>query len=127
MGDRAGIAVALACALHCIAAPLVGASMQVAGAFASERSELPFLTSSLLVSGTTVLMNCLRRGPRRPVWGALVVGASLLLCARAGLVWTERLEQPLVVAGAATIVAAHLLNLFNCRCREEGPSCVAAE
>jgi hypothetical protein len=25
------------------------------------------------------------------------------------------------------IVAAHVMNLFNCRCREEGRSCVAAE
>jgi hypothetical protein len=127
MGDRAGIAVALACALHCVAAPLVGASMQVAGTLASERTELLFLTSSLLVSGTTVFANCLRRGPRRAVWGAFVVGASLLLCARVGFAPAEHIEQPLVLGGAGMIVAAHVMNLFNCRCREEGPSCVAAE
>jgi hypothetical protein len=38
MGDRADIAVALVCALHCVAAPLVGASMQVAAPL--PRSEL---------------------------------------------------------------------------------------
>jgi hypothetical protein len=127
MGDRAGIAVALVCALHCVAVPLVGASVQVAGTLASERTELLFLTSSLLISGTTVLANCLRRGARRAVWGAFVVGASLLLYARVGVASAEYIEQPLVLGGAGMIVAAHVMNLFNCRCREEGPSCVAAE
>jgi hypothetical protein len=127
IGDRAGIAVAFVCALHCVAAPLAGASVQVAGTLASERTELLFLASSLLISGTMVLANCLRRGARRAVWGAFGVGASLLLCARVGLAFAERIEQPLVLAGAGMIVAAHVMNLFNCRCREEGPSCVAAE
>jgi hypothetical protein len=127
MGDRAGIAVAVACAIHCVAVPLVGASIQVAGAFASDRTELLFLTSSLLVSGTTVLANCLRRGPRRAVWAAFVVGASLLLYARVGFASAEHIEQPLVLGGAGMIVAAHVMNLFNCRCRAESPSCVAAE
>jgi hypothetical protein len=123
-GDRAGIAVAVACAFHCLAVPLFGASIQVLGAFASERTELLFLTSSLLVSGTTVLASCLRRGARRAVWRAFAVGASLLLCARVGFAWAERIEQPLVLGGAGMIVVAHCINLFNCRCSEEGPSCV---
>jgi hypothetical protein len=55
------------------------------------------------------------------------VGATLLLCARVGFASAEHIEQPLVLGGAGMIVAAHLINLFTCRCREEGPSCVAAE
>ena len=126
MGDRAGIALAAACALHCIATPMLAASIQVAGVFASERTELMFLASSLLISGTTMLANCLRRRARGVVWASFVVGASLLISARSGVEWAELMEQPLVVAGAGLIVMAHVANLFYCRCSKEEPSCVAA-
>jgi hypothetical protein len=127
MADRAGIAIAVACALHCMATPILAASIQVIGAFASERAELGFLASSLLISGTTVVVNCVRRGPRAVVGGTFVVGASLLVAARVGVDWAEPIEQRLVIAGATMIVAAHVVNLFNCRCRKEGPSCVTTE
>src|ERR671911_1120631 len=106
MGDRAGIALAAACALHCIATPMLAASIQVAGVFASERTELAFLASSLLISGTTMLANCLRRGARVVVWASFAAGASLLVSARSGVEWAERMEQPLVIAGAGLIVTA---------------------
>jgi hypothetical protein len=127
MGDRAGIAVAVACALHCVAAPILGTTVQVTGALASERTELVFLGSSLLISGTTVVANCLRRRARAAVCGTFVVGATLLLAARSGIAWAEPVEQPLVAGGAGLIVAAHVLNLFNCRCRRQASSCVGAE
>jgi hypothetical protein len=108
MGDRAGIAVAVACAFHCVAAPILGTSIQIAGAFASEGAELAFLGSSLLISGTTVVANCLRHSVRGAVWRTFVVGAALLLVARSGVAWAEMLEQPLVIGGAGMIVAAAL-------------------
>jgi hypothetical protein len=124
MGDRAGIAVAFACALHCVAAPLLVTSVQVAAAFASERTELAFLGASLLISGTTVVANCLRRSARSAVWATFAAGAGLLLAARSGAARIDAVEQPLVIVGAGTIVAAHLINLFNCRCRKDRPVCV---
>jgi hypothetical protein len=127
LGDRAGIAVAVVCAFHCVAAPILGASLQIAGVFASERAELAFLGSSLLISGTTILANCLRRDARAAVWGSFLVGAGLLVAARSGVAWAERLEHPLVFAGAGMIVAAHVMSLRNCRCKTDGPSCVGAE
>jgi len=35
MGDRTGIVVAVACAIHCLAAPALAASMQMAGVLVS--------------------------------------------------------------------------------------------
>jgi hypothetical protein len=67
VGDRAGIAVAVACMSQCMAVPIFGTSIQIAAVFASERTELAFLGSSLLISGTTVVANCFRQGARGPV------------------------------------------------------------
>jgi hypothetical protein len=124
LADTAGIAVSVACAVHCLAAPILGASLQIAGALAFDRTELAFVGASLLISGTTVVANCLRRDGRVAVWGTFVVGAGLLVAARSGIAWVERFEPPLVFGGAGMIVAAHVINLRNCRCRKEGPSCV---
>jgi urea transporter len=98
--------------------------MQIAGVFASERAELAFTITSLLISGTAVVVSCLRRSAPRAVWGTFVVGAGLVVAARIGVDWAEAIEQGLVVAGAGLIVAAHLANLFVCGCRKEGSSCV---
>jgi hypothetical protein len=100
--------------------------MQVAGVLASERAELAFLIASLLISGTAVVVRCLRRGARGVVWGTFVVGAGVLVAARIEVDWAEASEQGLVVAGAGLIIAAHLANLFACGCRKEGSSCVTA-
>lgn len=126
LGDRAGIAVAAACALHCLAAPVLGTSLQIAGVLLSEGAELAFLSTSLLVSGTTVLATCLRRGGRAAVWATFLVGAALLVSARSGTAWAERLEPALVFGGAGLVAAAHVVNLRHCRCRTEERSCVTA-
>jgi hypothetical protein len=94
--------------------------MQIAGVFASERVELAFTITSLLISGTAVVVSGLRRGAPRAVWGTFVVGAGLVVAARIGGDWAEAIEQRFVVAGAGLIVAAHLANLFACGCRKEG-------
>jgi hypothetical protein len=124
LGDRAGIVVAVACALHCVTAPMLGTSLQLAGVLASERTDFVFLGFSLLISGATVLANCLRRRTRALVWCAFAAGASLLLAARIESAWAEVLETPLVVGGAGMIVAAHVVNLIHCRCRKDGPTCM---
>jgi hypothetical protein len=120
-GDRAGIALAAACALHCLAAPLLAVSVQAVAA--AERTELMVLTSSLVLSGSVVAAHCLRRGARRAVWGAFVSGA-VLLCAPIVLAVPEPIEPVVGVAGSGLIVVAHALRLAGCRCRKEGPRCV---
>jgi hypothetical protein len=123
-GDRAGIALAVACALHCLMTPVLATSLQIAGVIASERTEFAFLGVSLLISGMTVVVNCLRRRASAVVWATFVVGAALLLSTRVSSAWAEPFERPLVVVGAGMIVVAHVINLVNCHCRKEGPTCV---
>jgi hypothetical protein len=127
IGDRAGIAIAVACAAHCLVAPAFAASIQVAGTLASDQAEWMFLGSSLVVSGVTVVASCMRGVARRAVLIAFLTGAGLLLVGRLGGSRAETIELPLVALGAGTIVAAHLLNLFQCRCRKGNTSCVAIE
>jgi hypothetical protein len=126
-GDPAGIAVAAGCALHCLAAPILGATLPIAEVVASERTELVLLGSSLLISGTTVVASCLRRRARPVVWRTFAIGASLLLTAKIGSERVEPFELLLVVGGAGMIVTTHVINLVYCRCREEGPPCVEIE
>jgi hypothetical protein len=125
IADRAGIVLAVACAVHCVAAPVLATSLQLAGVFASESTELLFLTSSLLISGMTVGTACAQGRCRRLTGGAFAAGACCLI-ARLGLAWFEAVERPLVVAGAGLIVVAHLVNLSTCRCDGEGSTCAAA-
>jgi hypothetical protein len=103
--------------------PVLATSLQIAGVIASERTEFAFLGVSLLVSGMTVVVNCLRRRASAVVWGTFVVGAALL-STRLSSAWAEPFERLLVVVGAGMIVVAHVINLVNCHCRKEGPTCV---
>jgi hypothetical protein len=126
LGDSTGISVAVACALHCLAAPILGAALPMARVLVSEQAELAFLGSSLLISGTTVVATCRRRGSLA-VWGAFLVGAGLLVAGGSVIEWSEPIEASLVVGGAGMIVAAHAMNIRQCQCRDDGPSCVATE
>jgi hypothetical protein len=126
MGDRIGIALAVVCAAHCVAAPVLAASLQLAGALGSESTELLFITSSLLISGMTIVTACAQGRCRLLAASAFLAGACCLIAPRLDLAWVEAVEHPLIVAGAGLIVVAHLVNLSNCRCDEEGATCAAA-
>jgi hypothetical protein len=125
IGDRAGIVVAVVCAVHCLAAPLFAASLPLAGMFTSERTELAFVISSFLISGATVAASCLRRGARRAVWVAFLAGAIVILSARLVAGLTLPVEQGLVMAGATLTVAAHSINLLRCRCTLSDKRCAS--
>jgi hypothetical protein len=121
IGDRAGIALAAACGLHCLATPLLALSMQAIAA--AERTELALLASSLVLSGTLVTGHCLRRGASRTVLGAFLAGI-VLLCLPFALAVPEHVEPVVGVAGSGLLVAAHMLRLVSCRCGKEGAVCV---
>jgi hypothetical protein len=102
---------------------MAAVSMQAA---AVERTELTLLMLSLVLSATTVAVHCLRGGARVVVWGAFVCGAALVGAPLA--LDVPKLIEPVVrLTGAGMIVAAHVINLVNCRCRGEGASCAEAE
>ena len=124
IGDRVGIVAAIACGVHCLAAPLL-ASVQFTRVLGSERVETAFLVTSLMISGVTCTASSLRRGARHAIWVAFTSGAAVLVVARLSDALTTPVERGLVVAGASLIVVAHVVNLFGCRCAEEGQSCAA--
>jgi hypothetical protein len=109
LGDRTGIAVAAACALHCLATPVLALSILTAAT--AERTERALLVASLLLSGTVVATHCLRGG------AALLVTPFVL-----GV--PEPIEPVVGVAGSLLIVAAHVIRLAACGCSKEGPVCV---
>lgn len=125
VGDRVAIGVAVVCAVHCLAAPLLAFSY-LGPLIASEQVEDALLAVSLTTSGGIVLANCLTRRARRASFAALLTGAGVLLAVRFDI-WTPAGEQASVLAGAALIVTAHVLNLLGCRCEANAASCVATE
>jgi hypothetical protein len=128
VADRAGIGAAGACAVHCFVAPWLSALLPLFGtAVASERTELLFLSASLIVSGMTLVVGSLGTHREwRPIL-VFLIGAGLLVAIRV----TGQVEQPLgllsIVCGACLLTAAHLLNVRCCRPIPPSCSCAASD
>src|ERR1700752_2805440 len=101
-GDRAGIVVAVACAVHCLAIPIVAASMPLASILVSEWSEFVILAASLLISSVAMVTSCRRHDAPWAALGTFCLGPGLLLPARLGL--ARPLELPLTLVGAGLVV-----------------------
>jgi hypothetical protein len=106
----------LACAVHCLATPLLLSFAQHAGARAlllDERAEGSLLAASLLFSG-----HGLRRGflLHRKMGALLLMGVACLALA-AGQLAVVAYGEILVVAGSLALAAANLLDhQLHCRC-----------
>jgi hypothetical protein len=76
--DSIGMCVAGACAVHCIATPLIAGILPVIGAsLLDPRTEWLFLLSSLMVSSFAMASGCVRgRRPRRTVPDARLMEAA---------------------------------------------------
>jgi hypothetical protein len=111
-GDVWGICLASACAIHCIATPLVlGMLPLVAGALLEHPAlEWLLVLLSVLLSSVTIAHGSRRHGRWYPAL-PLVAGAALLLAARVLPQLDEPVERAIVLAAAVLIITAHLLNL----------------
>jgi hypothetical protein len=119
--DRAGVVVAVACALHCAALPLAAGLLSAMGLglLLDERIEVALLMLAGLIGGWS-LWPAFRRRHRR-ILPLLLFGSGLL-----ALIAVRRfedaaavLEIPMILVGAGAVASAHLLNLSLCRhCRE---------
>ncbi|MBM5812670.1 MAG: MerC family mercury resistance protein [Gammaproteobacteria bacterium] len=111
-GDASGIAVAVACAFHCITGPLLVAA---APALALDWIEHPGLEWALVVAsiGTSALaIGAAWRRHRR--WAPLLlvgIGVIGLLTTRLGPELAEETERLAVGASAMALVLAHLANI----------------
>lgn len=81
-GDRAGICLAGACALHCVGAPLVASFLPVAETLDSPVMEWAFLTGSLVTSVTALAAGCLRTHGQVRTMALFAFGAAWLLAPR---------------------------------------------
>jgi len=112
--DRAGACLSVACAVHCMAMPLVVAFLPAMGLaiLADERTELILVLSSVLLAATSLCWG-FRIHRRFTAMGVLLVGVVLLIL---GKVWAgEAFEWAFVALGASGLAAAHFVNRWLCR------------
>ena len=118
--DRAGMLLAGACFVHCVAGPLLLSFAGLAGLTAgSERLEPAFLAGSVII-GTANLIPSFRKKHGRPVCLAMFLGGIVCLFLRRRLFSTSLpMEAAATGLGACLIIGAHALNLrfcHQCRC-----------
>jgi hypothetical protein len=112
--DRLGAGISLACAVHCLAMPLVLALVASAATVEHWNHWLEgLIILSSTVVGVTAAVHGYRRHGDRWVPGVVAVAVSALL----GGHWLApaALELPLVVGGGLLLAGAHLRNLLLCR------------
>lgn len=116
--DRVGLGLSLACALHCIAGPLVVTVIPLSGLQLAESADWLFLPAVVPVfAGIIVRSRMLQR--RAPVLAALVTAVALLIVSRfvVGV-----LEQIMTATAALTLGATQLTCRWSahaCPCHEE--------
>jgi hypothetical protein len=116
VGDRAGMCMAGACALHCVGVPLLATLLPLfSTALESPGLEWAFLLVSLTTSAIVVVAGCILSHRRWLPLAPYVTGATLLLTVRL-LVNAEGLvAQSSVIVGAGLLVGAHAWNIRLCR------------
>lgn len=122
--DRFGAGVSLACAAHCLAAPVLLSLLPMAGlsVLAGESAETVFLIGALALAGASLCWGLRIHGRVRL---CVLFGAAALLIA-AGRLWVEHTAEVVCVTGGAGMLATgHLLNRRWCaacvQCPPSGP------
>jgi hypothetical protein len=111
--DRLGIALSTGCMLHCLLPPLLVMVPSAAVLHATTETYVHWLLLgiALPVSGLS-LLNGARRHGRRWVLGMGTAGLTLLLLGASQFLG-EGSEVPLTLAGAGSLIMAHLVNLHD--------------
>lgn len=116
VADPVSICLAGACAVHCVATPAAVALLPVIGLpLANPAVEWTLVLLSVGGSAAVLVRGCLRSHRR---WWALlpfVAGAGALLLGRLLEDASAHVGTGAVVAGAAGIIASHVLNIRWCR------------
>jgi hypothetical protein len=115
--DRLGAAASLACAVHCVATPLLAGLLQIVGMsfLASEEAEWLLVGLSLGVGSLSLAPSYARKHKQRRPLLLFVFGASLIIAVRLLMEEGSRLEAPAMALGALLIACAHLINRQLCR------------
>ena len=112
--DQIGIGLSLACAVHCLAAPLLLTALPLLGLsfVADELTEVVLLSSALVLAVGSLCWG-FRQHKSGRVFLLLAVAVALIATGR--LFAEDRSESLLVVAGAVLLAASHALNWHLCR------------
>jgi hypothetical protein len=114
--DRLGVAGASLCAMHCVLMPLVFAALPFVGVevVLGRGMEWGFLTSGLALGSLSFVPSFRRVHQRLLPFVLFMAGMALWVGARVGLGSDSAFEIPLVLTGAASVVAAHVINRRLC-------------
>ena len=114
--DRTGIALSLACAVHCALVPLVIGAVAFLPAkwLASESAELWLLAGSVVVALSSLLSSYWLKHRHKRCLVFLVPGVAVLGLVLFGSI-SAQLEPWIVVAGTSSIAIGHLVNIRLCR------------
>ena len=114
--DRSGIALSLACGVHCALVPFVigAAALLPVKWLVSESTELWLLAGSLVIALSSLLSSYWLKHRRKLCLVFLLPGLAVLGLVLLGYV-SEQLEPWVVVAGASSIAVGHLVNIRLCR------------
>ena len=117
-GDRAAIGLSLACALHCLIAPLTVSLYPsvITASLQDERIHFALLAFVIPISASSLTMGC-RLHKKLPVVGLGLAGILILiLSALLGHdVGGESLEVAGTLLGSGVVACSHLLNFKLCR------------
>jgi hypothetical protein len=112
--DRIGMGLSLACAIHCVATPLLVALLPLAGTsfLVEEQIEATLILVSVTFSAGNLCWGFRLHRKRRAL---LILGASLAFIATGQLVSEGPYEVVLLVSGALLLASSQLLNRRLCR------------
>jgi len=121
--DWLGIGASTLCVVHCLAAPLLVVALPILEVY--ERQTHATFALAILGLGLLAFWPGFLRHRRVGIVATALLGFGLIslgVTAPEGLL-TEPMEKAATVAGGATLVFAHLRNVFFCRycpaCREQ--------
>ena len=113
--DKVGIGASLLCAVHCALLPVLFTTLPLLGVELLENKhvELGFILTSLII-GSFALYNGYKKHHQKiiPLF-VFVAGITLLFVAN--FLLEEKEETIVKMAGATTIIIAHVLNWQSCR------------
>ncbi|RUO20330.1 MerC domain-containing protein [Aliidiomarina haloalkalitolerans] len=117
--DKAGIIVAVLCALHCLLVPVVLPTLALMGLsfLGFELFERIILSISLIIGGIAIVLGIRHHQSLVPLVLLILGGVTYFNKHFFGHGW-----EPLVIlAGASLLIIAHTLNLHLCRAKNRKP------
>ncbi|MCY1054662.1 MerC domain-containing protein [Nannocystis sp. SCPEA4] len=119
--DRLGVVASTACLVHCLATPLVVASLPLV---AGERFEGTLSAVLVALASLSAGLSWLA-GDRRPLVPYVLGLAALALRLRLARGEGDPLDTLLVLAAASGMIVTHVLGLRAARCRSAASACEA--